>query len=90
MFREFFTKILGKKIEKTKIWESKKQKLSGVETCRTLSFDECIASLCKKAGKKLSILARLTNFMCKNKKRVFMKAFIESQFGYLPFNLDVS
>ena len=33
-------------------------------------------------GYKLSILARLSNFMCTNKKRVLMKAFIESQFGY--------
>ena len=72
------------KIGKTKIWESKKQKLLGVEIDRTLSFDEHIASLCRKAGKKLSVLARLSNFMCTNKKRVLMKAFIESQFSYCP------
>ena len=72
------------KIGKTKIWESKKQKLLGVEIDRTLSFDEHIASLCKKAGKKLSVLARLSNFMCTNKKRVLMKAFIEAQFSYCP------
>ena len=72
------------KIGKTKIWESEKQKLLGVEIDRTLSFDEHIASLCRKAGKKLSVLARLSNFMCTNKKRVLMKAFIESQFSYCP------
>ena len=65
-----------------KIWECKKQKPLGVEIDRTLSFDEYIASLSKKAGKKLSVLARLSNFLCANKIRVFMKAFIESQFGY--------
>ena len=70
------------KIGKAKIWESKKQKLLGVEIDRTLSFDEHIASLCKKPGKKLSVLVRLSNFMCTNKKRVLKKAFIESQFGY--------
>ena len=70
------------KIGKTKIWESKKQKLLGVEIDRTLSFDEHIASLCRKAEKRLSVLARLSNFMCANKKRVLMKAFIESQFSY--------
>ena len=70
------------KIGKTKIWESKKQKLLGVEIDRTLSFDEHIASLCRKAGKKLSVLARLSNFICTNKKRVLMKAFTESQFDY--------
>ena len=73
-------------MEKTKIWESKKQKLLDVETDRTLSFDEHIASLCRKAGKNLSVLARLSNFcfLCTNKKRVLMKAFIESQFSYCP------
>ena len=70
-------------IGKTKIWESKKQKLLGVEIDRTLSFDEHIASLCRKAGKKSS-LVRSSNFMCTNKKRVLMKAFIESQFSYCP------
>ena len=40
------------KIGKTKIWGSKKQKLLGVEIDRTLSFDEHIASLCRKAEKK--------------------------------------
>ena len=83
LFRDLSTKMFGQKLEK-KIWESKKQKLLGVEIDRTLNFDEHIASLCRKAGKKLSVLARLSNFMCTNKKRVLMKAFIESQFGYCP------
>ena len=61
--------------------ESKKQKLLGVEIDRTLSFDEYIAFLCTKPGKKLSVLGRLSNFMCTNKKRILMEAFIESQFG---------
>ena len=56
-------------IGKTKIWESKNQKLLGVEIDRILSFGEYIAFLCKKAGKKLSVLSRLSNFMCTNKKR---------------------
>ena len=80
----FKYKNVWAKIGKTKIWESKKQKLLGVEIDRTLSFDEHIASLCRKAGKKLSVLARLSNFMCTNKKRVLMKVFIDSQFSYCP------
>ena len=64
-----------------KIWERKKQKL--------LSFDEYIAVLCRKAGNELSVLARLSNFMSTNKKRVLMKIFTESQFGYRPLILDV-
>ena len=49
-----------------------------------LRFDEYFTSLCRKAGKKLSVLARISNFMCTNKKRVLIKAFIESQFGCCP------
>ena len=33
---------------------------------------------------KLFVLARLSNFMFTNKKRVFMKAYIESQLAYCP------
>ena len=55
----FKYKNVWAKIGKTTIWESKKQKLLDVEIDRTLSFDEHIASLCRKAGKKLSVLARL-------------------------------
>ena len=83
MLREF-AKMFGQKLEKTKIQDSKKQKLLGVEINRILSFNEYIALLCRKAGKKLFVLARLSKFMCTNKKRVLMKAFIESQFGYFP------
>ena len=72
------------KIGKTKFWANKKQKLLGVEIDRTLRFDEHIASICRKAGKKLSVLARLSNFMCTNKESVLIKAFIESQFSYCP------
>ena len=56
----FKYKIIWANIGKSKIWESKKQKLLGAEIDRTLSFDEYIVSLCKKA--------RLSNLMCVNKK----------------------
>ena len=81
---EFKCENIWANIGKTKIWESKNKKLLGVEIDRTLSFDQHIISLCKKAGNKLSVLARLSNFMCTNNKTVLMKAFIESQFGYCP------
>ena len=51
------------RIGKTKIWESRKQKLLGVEIDSNLNFDLYVSSLCKKVGKKLSVLARLSNFM---------------------------
>ena len=56
------------KIGKTKIWESSKQKL----------LDEYVFDLCKKAGRKLSVLARLSNCMSFEKRKILLKAFVES------------
>ena len=50
------------KTGQTKIWENKNQKLLGVIIDRQLNFDEYLISLCKKARKTLSALARLANF----------------------------
>ena len=71
-------------IGKAKIWESKTQKLLGVEIERTLNFDEHVKSLCKKAGRKLSVLSRLSSYMTVKQKKILMKSFFESQFGYCP------
>ena len=51
------------KIGESKVWESKKQKLLGIEIDSSLSFNEHVSTLCKKAGRKLSALARLSNYM---------------------------
>ena len=45
-----------------------------------MKFDGHVSNLCKKACQKLSTLARLEPFMNVDKKRIVMKAFIESQF----------
>ena len=72
------------KIGDEKIWENEKQKLLGIEIGRNLNFDDHVISLCKKAGRKLAVLARLSKFMSFKKKRILMKTFVESQFGYCP------
>ena len=51
------------KIGDSKIWESDKQKLLGVHIDRTLSFDEHASNLCKKAGRKLPVLASLLSYI---------------------------
>ena len=66
------------------IWESAKQKLLGKEIGRNLNFDDHVISLCKRAGRKLAVLARLSKFMSFKQKRILMKTFVESQFGYCP------
>ena len=65
-----------------KIWESPTQKLLGIEIDNSLKFDEHVLSLCKKAGQKLSVLARVSSFMSVNQRRILMKTFIEAQFNY--------
>ena len=49
---------------------------------RTLFFNKHVSSLCKKAGRKLTVLARFSSYMTLTLKGVLMKSFIESQFGY--------
>ena len=53
---------LWAKIGQTKIVESKRMRLLGAITDHQLNFDVYLILLCKKAGKKLSALARLENF----------------------------
>ena len=67
-----------------KIWESNKQKLLGLDIDRNLNFDEHVSSLCRKEGNKLSLLARVSNFMRFKQRLILLKTFIESQFGYCP------
>ena len=43
-----------------KIRENAKQKLLRIEIGRNLNFDDHLISLCKKAGRKLAVLGRLS------------------------------
>ena len=38
--------------------------------------------MCKKADRKLSVLSRLSNYTSFEKRRMLLKAFVESHFGY--------
>ena len=49
---------------------------------RNLIFNEHVSSVCRKAGNKLSVLARLLNFMSFKQRRILLKTFVESQFKY--------
>ena len=66
------------------IENSKQQKLLGVLLDNDLKFDKHVDNLCNKASQKLSALCRVSSYMNQNKKRIIMKAFINSQFGYCP------
>ena len=49
-----------------------------------LKFDDHVNYSCKKASLKLNELARIARFMNFSEKRIIMKSFNESQFGYCP------
>ena len=61
-------------IENEIIWESDKQKLLGLQIDRSQNFNEHIFLLCEKAGKKLSVLERLSHFMSIKQRGILMKS----------------
>ena len=65
------------KIGETKIWENNKQKLLGVVIDRNLNLDEYVFHLWKKASRQQSALARLSNYMSFEKRKILLKAFLE-------------
>ena len=60
------------------------QVLLGITIDSNLSINKHINTLCKKASAKLNALARIAGYMDFPKRRLIMKAFITSQFGYCP------
>ena len=51
------------KMGEEKIWKSFKKKLLGMEIRKNLNFDDYVSSLCRKVGRKLAVLARLSKFV---------------------------
>ena len=72
------------KIGNDKIWESKQQRLLGVTLDNKLRFNDHISDLCKIAQQKLSALIRHSYILNFEKRRILLKSFVESQFGYSP------
>ena len=66
------------------IENTEEEKLLGVVIDKKLNFETHISTLCKKAGNKLSALARVSGYMDTNKLKILMRAFVISQFHYCP------
>ena len=66
----------------TQIWKSTQQKLLVILIDCNLKFDEYVLLQCKKAGKKLTALIRISKSMTFGQRRNIMEPFIESRFGY--------
>ena len=51
---------------------------------KKFTFDDHFSDICKKTGRKISALARVTPYMGIAKKNILMNAFFTSQFSYCP------
>ena len=80
--------VLGKRsnsdtinLNGTKLASSSYEKLLGILIDRDLSFDKHIKSLCRKAGQKLNVLARISNYLTHDQKRLLLNSIIKPQFS---------
>ena len=67
-----------------KIDKSDTEKLLGVKFAKKLFFYDHICDLCKKAGRKISALTRVTSYLGTGKKHIQMNIFFTSQFSNCP------
>ena len=70
------------KIDNNYIESEKEQVLLGITIDSNLAFENHINNICKKASQKLNTLARVAPYMNMQKRRIIMKSFVTSQFGY--------
>ena len=57
-------------------------KLLGVYLDNELSFNDHVSAICKKAGKQLNVLIRLSHVIDKQSKMLLYDTFIKSHFQY--------
>ena len=72
------------KVRDSIIENTEEEKLLGVVIDKRLSFETHISKLCKKAGSKLSALARISGYIDANNLKVLLRAFVISQIEYCP------
>ena len=76
--------LLFAKVGEELIWESSAEKLLGVTIDKNQNFNSHLSILCKKAGQKVTTLARIAKLLPFHKRRIILKSFSESQFSHCP------
>ena len=71
-------------IDDNTIISENKNELLGIILDSKLSFEDHTNNLCEKAIKNLDAIARAAPYMCPEKTKTVMRAFVTSQFGYCP------
>ena len=69
--------------DNTIVYENENE-LLGIILDSRFSFEGHIKNLCTKVGQELNALTRVAPYMCLEKTKTVMKAFVTSQFGYCP------
>ena len=72
------------KLGNEKISASTSIELLGITIDNRLDFNDYVSKLCKKGNQKLHALARVSKYLSKDKLKLLMRAFINSQFNYCP------
>ena len=70
------------KIDSNYIESEKGQVSLGITIDSNLTFENHINNICKRASQKLNALARVAPYTNMQKRRIIMKSFVTSQFGY--------
>ena len=76
--------VINITVDNQTIFNSSCEKILGINFDNKLKFNTHVTKLCKKASQKLHALARISNFMSVNQKKLIFNAFIYSQFNYCP------
>ena len=71
-------------IDNEVIKNSNNKKVLGINLNNRIGFDTHVVNICNRVSKKLHTLARISQFMNIHKRRITMKAFLASEFGYCP------
>ena len=64
-------------VGQTMIWEQNKVKLLGVNIDSKLSFNDHVASICVKSGRKLTALTRIVSPLTIEKRKILINTFVE-------------
>ena len=71
-------------IDNEVIKNSNNKKLLGINLNNRMGLDPHVANICNRGSKKLHALSRISQLMNIHKRRMTMKAFFASEFGYCP------
>ena len=71
-------------VDNQTIFNSSCENILGTNFDNELKFNTHVTKLCKIASQKLHALARISNFISVNQKKLIINAFIYSQFNYCP------